>query len=82
MSWFSSPVIDDVILATSIINVLGFLLLLVTCRFVPGSKLTRPLMSRGWFKGLYRYHSYVWWVFVPSVTVHAVLGILHRLSGG
>jgi hypothetical protein len=82
VEWFASPAIDNVIFTTSIINVVGFLLLLFTCRFVPGSKLTRPLMRSEWFKRLYRYHSYIWWVFVPSVTVHAIFGILHRIAGG
>jgi hypothetical protein len=82
MSFFLSPFVDAVVLATAIINILGLLSIFFTCRFVPGSHFTAPLMRFNWFKPVYKYHSYIWWVFMPSAFLHALLAIIHRLVGG
>ena len=82
MSFLLSPTIENIILVTALINLISVLLLFFTCRFVPRFKTTRPLIDKNWFKWLYRYHSYVWWLLAPSVLIHAVIAILHKLSGG
>jgi hypothetical protein len=82
METFDSPVIGQVILVTAIINIVAVLFLLFTCRFIPGLKLTQSLTHRSGFKSLYKYHSYIWWVAIPSIITHAVLSLLHRLAEG
>ena len=82
MNIFISPLVDWVILITGIINLVTALPLFFTCRFIPGSRLTKGWMHRGWYVYWYRYHSYIWWLFAPSLIIHAVIAILHRLAGG
>ncbi len=82
MEAFESPVVDQVILVTAIVNIVAVLLLLFTCRFVPGLKGMQPLTRTAAFKSLNRFHSYIWWIAVPSIVVHAVLALLHHLAGG
>ena len=77
-----SPLVENLILVTAIINLITVLLVFFTCRFIPGLNLTGPLMRLKWYKPLYKYHVYIWWLLVPSVVIHAVIAILHRLSGG
>jgi hypothetical protein len=77
-----SPVLDNIVLITAILNIVAVLVVFSTCRFVPALHLTKPLTNKKWFKLLYKYHSYVWWLLMPSVAIHATLAILHRLAGG
>jgi hypothetical protein len=77
MSLFASEVVHNIVLVTAIINLVLVIALFFTCRLFPSS-----LLKWTWYKFLYRYHSYIWWVLMPSVIIHAVLAILHTLSGG
>jgi cytochrome b561 len=56
--------------------------LFFTCRFIPTFNLTKPLVNKKWFKTIYKYHTYIWWLLGPSVLIHAVIALLHKLSGG
>ena len=82
MNTFLSQPVENIILVTGIINLVFVLLLFFTCRFIPRAKLTKSWINQKWFKGLYRYHAYFWWVLVPSVLIHFVVVILHILAGG
>jgi hypothetical protein len=82
MNFFVSPLIDTIVLITAIINLICVILLFFTCRFIPGLNLTNPLMRMNWYKPVYKYHSYIWWLLAPSVLIHAVITIIHRLLGG
>jgi hypothetical protein len=82
MNVFLSRTIENIILVTGIINLVFVLLLFLTCRFIPRSALTKSWINQKWFKLLYRYHSYFWWVLIPSVLIHFVIVILHILAGG
>ena len=82
MTFLLSPSVDNFILVTALINIVTVLFLFFTCRFIPSFKITRPLVNKKWFKLLYKYHSYVWWLAVPSVLIHGVVALLHKLSGG
>jgi hypothetical protein len=73
---------DNIILVTAIINVVAVLAIFVSCRFVPGLNLTKPVTKWRWFRYLYKNHSYVWWLLAPSFLVHASLATLHRIAGG
>jgi cytochrome b561 len=82
MSYFLSPTIENLILVTALINVVAVFLLFFTCRFIPSFKITKPLINKNWFKALYKYHTYLWWLLAPAVLIHAVFAILHKLAGG
>jgi cytochrome b561 len=82
MKFLLSPTIENVILVTALINIVLVLLLFFTCRFIPSVKMTKSLVGKKWFKLLYKYHSYVWWILVPSVLIHAVIALLHKFAGG
>ena len=60
-----------------ILNLVTGLAVFLTCRCLPGSKIGARLMRWQWYKRFFRYHCYVWYVFWPSVVVHAVLGITY-----
>jgi len=82
MNVLLSPLIENIILITAIINLIGVLVLFFTSRFIPGLRLTKPLMQQRWHKVLYKYHSYVWWVLGPSILIHACLALAHKIAGG
>ncbi len=68
-------VAQRIIFSLGLVNAVTASLLLFTCRCVPGLKLGGRLMKYQWFKRFYKYHCYLWWVFWPSVIVHAILAI-------
>ena len=82
MKFLLSPLIENIILVTALINIVTVLLLFFTCRFIPTFNLTKPLVNKKWFKTIYKYHTYIWWLLGPSVLIHAVIALLHKLSGG
>ena len=82
MKFLLSPTVENIILVTALINAITVLLLFFTCRFVPSVKIAKPLMNKKWFKTLYKYHSYIWWILTPSVLIHATMALLHKLAGG
>jgi uncharacterized membrane protein YagU involved in acid resistance len=77
-----SPLIENIILITALVNLVAVLTVFFTCRFIPSLHLTRPLINKKWYKLLYKYHSHVWWLLVPSVVIHAIIAIMHKLAGG
>ena len=82
MNAFLSQPVENIILVTGIINLVFVLLLFFTCRFIPRAKMTKSWINQKWFKRLYRYHTYFWWVLIPSVLIHFAVVILHILAGG
>ena len=82
MNILLSRPIENVILITGIINLIGILAVFFTCRFVPVWNFTKRLESQKWYKSIYKYHSYIWWVLIPSVLIHFIIVILHILAGG
>jgi cytochrome b561 len=82
MKFLLSPAAENIIFITALINIVLVLVLFFTCRFVPSFKMTRPLINKKWFKTLYKFHSNIWWLLAPSVVIHAVIALLHKLSGG
>jgi hypothetical protein len=82
MSFLLSPLAENIILTTAIINIAGVLFIFLTCRFIPALKFAKPITKKSWFKSLYKTHSYVWWLLMPSILVHFVIAISHRLAGG
>ena len=74
--------IERAILITGIINLISALFLFLACRFMPALTVTKGITKRGWYKTACNYHFYGWWDFLPSVTWHVVLVVIHILSGG
>jgi hypothetical protein len=74
--------LDKIVLITAIINAVGIILLFFTCRFIPIFHLTNRLSSRDWYKQVYKYHLYIWFILVPSAAVHAIIAIARVLMGG
>ena len=64
-----------VIRVLGVLNIIMVTLLFSSCRCIPGSKLFSKIMERPAYKRYYKYHCYLWWVFWPSVIVHAILAI-------
>jgi len=82
MSFLLSPTVEDIILVTAVINAVGVLLIFFSCRFIPVLNFAKPITQKIWFKSLYKYHSYVWWLLIPSFLIHLVIALAHRFSGG
>lgn len=76
MSIFDSIVALRVIFILGIINLVAGILVLFSCRCVPGLKITHRLMQYRAYTRFYKYHCYIWWVFWLSVIVHAVFAIM------
>jgi hypothetical protein len=66
-----------VIVVLGIINLASGLLVLFSCRCVPVLRFGKGLMKHGWYKGFYRLHGYIWWIFWGSVVVHAIFAIVY-----
>jgi hypothetical protein len=82
MGFFRSPMVDNIVLVTAIINVVGLLFVFFTCRFIPALHLADRLAHARWYKPIYKIHSYLWWMLVPSALIHGIIALIHRLSGG
>lgn len=76
MALFQTIFVARLIFILGFVNIFSFLLLFGTCRCVPGSKLLAHLAQSARYKSLFRYHCYIWWLFWPSVVIHAALAIL------
>lgn len=79
MSIFQSAVALRVVFALGILNVVSGLLVFLTCRCTPGARIvtriTGNLMEYSFYRRVFGYHCYIWWVFWVSVMVHAVFAI-------
>ena len=60
-----------------IVNLVTALLILFSCRCLPGSKLGKGLMKYRWFQKFFKLHCYIWWIFWISVVAHAILAIIY-----
>jgi hypothetical protein len=68
-----TPLIFQIILITGFINVVAVLFLFLTCRIIPSFNQTRSLMQKNWYKSIYKYHPYIWWVLIFSVIIHVAM---------
>jgi hypothetical protein len=75
MGIFQSIAVAKLIFSLGIINLVTAALIFFSCRCLPGNRLVGGLMKRPAYKRLFSYHCYIWWVFWPSVVVHAMLAI-------
>lgn len=57
------------------INIVGLVLVLLSCRCILGLKSTSLSKSKLYMK-FYKYHCYYWRFFIVSVAIHAVFAII------
>ena len=72
---FQTVVAARLIFILGIINLVTAVLVLLTCRCVPGLRITGNLMQYATYRRFFKYHCYYWWVFWLSVVVHAIFAI-------
>jgi hypothetical protein len=61
-----------------IVNLVTLFLIYTTCRCIPGSRISRVtgnLLQYGFYKSIFKYHCYLWWVIWISVIIHAFLAL-------
>lgn len=81
MDVFHSLVVARLIFILGIVNLTMGLLIIVSCRCLPGFKVSNfkvgaTLMRYSAFKKLFGLHCYLWAIFWPSVIVHAFLALM------
>jgi hypothetical protein len=76
---FSVIVEARIVFVTALINLVFIALILLSCRCMGMWKLNTGLNKQGWYKKLFKWHCYLWFVFLPSLIIHAILAI--RLLG-
>jgi len=74
-AFFHSQIARDIILVFAISNIILGVLVFFTCRCMPGFRLTRGLMQNKNYLKFYKYHGYLWLIFLASVMIHAVFAI-------
>jgi hypothetical protein len=73
----SSLAATRVIFVLGIINLASGLLVFFTCRCLPGSRIGKGLTKYRWYRGLFKIHCYIWWVFWISVIAHAIFVLIY-----
>ena len=76
MDILQSIITARVIFILGIVNIVLSLMIVGSCRCIPGSKLAGRLMNLPAYKNFFKYHCYLWWLFWPSVIVHAGLALV------
>ena len=76
MNIFDPLVAIRLIFILGSVNLVTGLLIFLSCRCLPGSKIGGWLMKHQPYQRFYRYHCYIWRVFWASVMIHAILAII------
>ncbi|MDD5398586.1 MAG: hypothetical protein PHU70_05830 [Dehalococcoidia bacterium] len=74
-AFFHSQAARDIILILAVSNIVLGLLVFFSCRCLPGSRLARGLMQNQGYLTFYKFHCYLWLLFLISVMIHAVFAI-------
>jgi len=75
MDIFQSIIATRLIFILGITNLVTGGLILLTCRCIPGLKISGNLTRYATYRRFYKYHCYIWLVFLVSVATHAVFAI-------
>lgn len=67
--------VTRLVIILGIINLVAGVLIFFSCRCMGLSKLGNRLMKKRWYQRFYKFHCYLWWIFWPSVFLHAILVI-------
>ena len=76
MDVFDSVAVARLILFLGIFNFILILLIFLSCRCLPGSRIGSRLMKVRWYKRFFGNHCYLWAVLWPSVILHAFFAIM------
>ena len=76
MQIFISIIGARIIFITAIVNIVTILLIYLSCRCLPTSRLGKNWMKNITFKNFYKFHCYLWWIFGISVVIHVVFAIV------
>ncbi|MDD4876578.1 MAG: hypothetical protein PHQ86_05585 [Dehalococcoidales bacterium] len=72
---FQTIIAARIIFIFSLINFVTAFLVLLSCRCIPGLKITGDLMQYSIYRRLFGYHCYYWRAFWISVVIHAIFAI-------
>ncbi|RJQ39888.1 MAG: hypothetical protein C4555_02460 [Dehalococcoidia bacterium] len=76
MSIFQSVLAARLIFILGILNLLSLAAIFATCRCLPASRFGKGLMENRFYRKIFKYHCYVWYVLWVSVIVHAFFAIM------
>jgi len=76
MDFFDSVAVARLILFLGIFNFILILLIFLSCRCLPGSRVGSRLMKIRWYKRFFGNHCYLWTILWPSVGLHAFFAIM------
>ncbi|MDD5311853.1 MAG: hypothetical protein PHO26_02305 [Dehalococcoidia bacterium] len=74
-AFFHSVLAARIIFIFAIFNLILGVLVFMSCRCLPGFKFAQKLMQNKSYLKFYKFHCYIWLVFLISVTIHAVFAI-------
>ncbi len=72
---FTPLIMVRVVFVTAMINLASVSLILFSCRCLNMWKITSGLNKQAWFKRVFRWHCYIWYILVPSIVIHAVFAL-------
>ncbi|MFC1846120.1 hypothetical protein ACFLYM_01735 [Chloroflexota bacterium] len=75
MEILQSVIAAKVTFILGIINLVSGILILLSCRCMAGARIGESLMKYSAYKGFFKYHCYIWWVFWTSVIIHAIFAL-------
>jgi len=67
--------LTDAIYYLAITNLIGLVLVLLTCRCLYGLTTQNKFLAL-----LNKYHCWIWWLFLTSVALHATIALYQRLA--
>lgn len=75
MDFFQSELAARLVFILGIVNLVTGLVIFLSCRCVPGMRFTGQLMKHASYARFFKIHCYLWWIFWPSVVIHAIIAI-------
>ena len=72
----TAVMMSRIVFITALINLVSFLLVLLSCRCVNTWKLTAWLNRYGWFKRFFKWHCFLWYIFLPSMIIHIIFAFM------
>jgi hypothetical protein len=74
-AFFHSLLAVRIVFIFSILNIVLGVLVLLSCRCIPGSSYFRGILQNKKYLSLYKFHCWLWLIFFVPITIHAILAI-------
>jgi len=74
-AFFHSLLAARIVFIFSILNIILGILVFLSCRCLPGFKFMQGIMQNKRYLSFYKYHCWLWLLFLISVAVHSVFAI-------